>query len=98
METIKKEKLYNPKDLGGLSLHKLELRQKAFYKQKILDIIENPTDDHNILLMSRLGPYPKLQNLLEPKPKISYTQVENEKKSNFCAQSYQAKRNWRIRP
>ena len=33
-DTIKREKLYNQKHLGGLSLHKLDLRQKAFFKQK----------------------------------------------------------------
>ena len=93
METIKREKLYNPKCLGGLSLHKLDLRHKAFFKQKIIDIIENPEEDHNILLLSRLGHYSKLQNLLEPKPKIRYRQVENEKKLNSNAKFYPIRNN-----
>ena len=78
-ETIARRKIYMPKHLGGLGLHNIGLRQKAIFKKKLVDIIEYPEDDHNILLLSRIGPYPKLYKAMGYKPIISYRQVTNEK-------------------
>ena len=79
LETIKREKLYIEKKSGGLFLHNPSLRQKAFFNRKLVELINDPEEDHNILLLSRIGPYPQLLNLLEKKPNISYRQVTNEK-------------------
>ena len=68
-----------PKHLGGIGLYHIDFRQKALFKHKIIEIIENPYDDHNILLLSRLGLYPKLIRKLDQRPIISYRQLANYK-------------------
>ena len=66
--------------MEGLYLHNPELRQRALLlKRKLTELINEPDEDHNILLLSRLGPYPQLLNLMGYKPNISYRQVTNEK-------------------
>ena len=60
LETILNVKNYTKKrNLEGLYLHNPELRQRALLlKRKLTELINEPDEDHNILLLSRLGPYP----------------------------------------
>ena len=83
IQTISQHKIAKPRYLGGTGLFDTEMRQQALWTQELVDIINNPNTEENLLKKSTIGPSPKLMEKIRQKAQtITHTNYNEIKSSS----------------